>query len=291
MPEEMPSSMARDAEVVAAPADFENPFATEDSAQAALPRGGANVHGSFSIETFCDQGSLSLTHEDAAGWRNYLNKFNPSNFWYADGGVQPWAYYEEYDNWQDTYGMDAVMAAYHSGHGGMDANGVFYVPMGHDWGGLGCTATSNNMRLGNEHLRYLFWSTCESLRVFGGQSPDPHLAAGQPGRAHDLRFRNHQLGQCPLRQVLLGGVEQGQVVQHRLGWTPAGASRTTRGRPWPPAAPASKRRRTACSTNAFSTAPRPAATGGGGAGTPPPAPPARPSAACRASCSWRTCGR
>ena len=171
MPEEMPSSVAPEVEYVAAPAAFENPLTTTDTERAALPRGGANVHGSFSIETFCDQGSLSLTHEDAAGWRDYLNKFSASNFWYADGGVQPWAYYEQYDNWQDSYGMDAVMAAYHSGHGGMDANGVFYVPMGHDWGGLGCTATSNNMRLGNEHLRYLFWSTCESLRVFNGHSP------------------------------------------------------------------------------------------------------------------------
>jgi hypothetical protein len=44
--------------------------------------------------------------------------------------------------------------------------------MGADWGGLGCTATSSNMRLGNEHCRYLFWSTCQSLQVFNGQSPN-----------------------------------------------------------------------------------------------------------------------
>jgi hypothetical protein len=53
----------------------------------------------------------------------------------------------------------------------MGGDGTFFVPMGADWGGLGCTATSNNMRLGNEYLRYLFWSTCQSLKYTGGHSP------------------------------------------------------------------------------------------------------------------------
>ena len=57
--------------IVAAPATFESPLTSDMPELAASPRGGANVHGSFSIETFCDQGSLSLTHEDAAGWRDY----------------------------------------------------------------------------------------------------------------------------------------------------------------------------------------------------------------------------
>jgi hypothetical protein len=134
-------------------------------------RGGGNMYGANSIETFCDQGSLSLTHEDADGWANYVAQFVPLNFRYRDAGVKIWEYYEQYDNWQDTYGADAVRAFYHSGHGGMDANGVFYVPMGAAWAGNDCTALSSSMRLGNEHLRYLFWSTCLSLRVFDGQSP------------------------------------------------------------------------------------------------------------------------
>jgi hypothetical protein len=129
------------------------------------------MYGTFSIETFCNAGGLSYTHEDAEGWYNYVAQFAPPNFWYKDGGVRPWAYYEDYDNWDDTYGMDAVCAVYHSGHGGMDANGVFYVPMGADWGNLGCTAVSSKMRLGNEKARYIYWSTCLSLRVLDGHSP------------------------------------------------------------------------------------------------------------------------
>ncbi|NBO66601.1 MAG: hypothetical protein EBU88_17450, partial [Acidobacteria bacterium] len=129
------------------------------------------MYGFCSIETFCDQGSLSLTHDDVDGFYKYVSKFTAPNFWYKDAGVKPWIYYEQYDNWQDTYGADAVRVFYHSGHGGMGADGTFYLPMGADWGGLGCTATSSNMRLGNETLRYLFWSTCLSLRISGGQSP------------------------------------------------------------------------------------------------------------------------
>ncbi|MET0842454.1 MAG: DUF6345 domain-containing protein [Mycetocola sp.] len=134
-------------------------------------RGGANMYGAFSIETFCDQGALSLTHDDTWGFLEYTEKFTPRNFWYQDAGVKIWAYQETYDNWQNTYGMDAVRVAYHCGHGGMDANGVFYVPMGAAWAGNDCTATSTTMRFGNEYLRYVFWSTCESLRVLGGHTP------------------------------------------------------------------------------------------------------------------------
>lgn len=134
-------------------------------------RGGAKLYGTFSIETFCNQGGLRYTHEDAAGWLAYVTQFTPANFSYRDSGVQVWAYYEDYDNWLDTYGMDAVRAVYHSGHGGMGSNGVFYAPMGANWGGLGCDAISSNMRLGNEYARYIFWSTCTSLRVLDGQSP------------------------------------------------------------------------------------------------------------------------
>lgn len=145
----------------------------------ALPRGEKgvpNVHGAFSIETFCKAGALQNTHEDRYGWQHYLEKWHPRNFWYADGGVKPWAYYETYDNWQETYGMDAVLAVYHAGHGRMDGNGRFYAAMGADWGGLGgpyCEASSDpsQMGIGNEKVRYVFWSTCVSLRVLQGHTP------------------------------------------------------------------------------------------------------------------------
>ena len=146
----------------------DNPFEAQTSR---ATRAGANLYGAFSIETFCNAGALSQTHEDADGFLAYVRQFNAPNFWYTDAGVKLWAYYEQYDNWQDTYGMDAVRAAYHSGHGGMDANGVFYAPMGAAWAGNDCTALSSNMQLGNEHARYIFWSTCLSCRVLDGHSP------------------------------------------------------------------------------------------------------------------------
>ena len=130
-----------------------------------------DYYGAFSLEKFAAANSLSLTHEDAQGWLAYLANFHPSNFWYKDANVQPWAYYEDYDNWQDTYGMDAVLSVYHSGHGGMSSSGVFWAPLGANWGGLGTSVYSDKMRLGNEQVNYIFWSTCLSLRVLDGQSP------------------------------------------------------------------------------------------------------------------------
>lgn len=154
------------------PTAIEQPFETPPpKARAVGDAFSEDWWGAFSIQKFCDVGGLSYTHADAQGWLAYLMRFHADNFWFQDGNVQAWAYYEDYDNWQDTYGMDAVLAAYHSGHGGMDGKGVFYAPVGADWNHLGCTVTSNNMRLGNEQVNYIFWSTCSSCRVLDGQNP------------------------------------------------------------------------------------------------------------------------
>jgi hypothetical protein len=130
-----------------------------------------DYYGAFSVEKFAAASSLTYTHDDAKGWLDYVQQFQAANFWLQDGGVAPWAYYEEYDNWQDTYGIDAVTAVYHSGHGSMDSSGVFYAALGSDWGGLGTNAKSSSMALGNEQVRYIFWSTCYSLRVLGSHNP------------------------------------------------------------------------------------------------------------------------
>src|SRR4051812_5472265 len=148
-------------------ADVENPFPE----QARATRGGANIYGACSLETFADVGGLSFTHEDAGGFLDYVRQFTAPNFWFQDGSVSIWEYTEPYDDWQDTYGMDAVKVFYHSGHGGMDANGVFSAPLGAAWAGGDTWVNSTQMLLGNERLRYLFWSTCSSLRVLDGQSP------------------------------------------------------------------------------------------------------------------------
>ncbi|OON81762.1 DUF6345 domain-containing protein [Streptomyces tsukubensis] len=126
--------------------------------------------GAFSIQKFVNQSPLSHTHADATGWLAYLQQFYDRNFWFADGGAQVWAYEETNDNYQDRYGMDAVCAVYHSGHGGMDGNGVFFAPLGAVWDNRS-DAVSNRMALGNEKANYIFWSTCTSLRVTGGHTP------------------------------------------------------------------------------------------------------------------------
>jgi hypothetical protein len=149
----------------------ESPFEARPAVEEGLKAYSGDYYGAFSLETFASAGSLYYTHEDAGGWLNYVEQFNQRNFWYKDGNVKIWAYYEQYDNWQDTYGMDAVLAVYHSGHGGMTGDGKFHVPLGGDWGGLGTTAWSDQMRLGNEQVRYIFWSTCLSCRVLDGHSP------------------------------------------------------------------------------------------------------------------------
>jgi hypothetical protein len=132
--------------------------------------GSADMYGACSIETFSSASPLGLTHEDAAGFMDYVTRWTPGNFWYGDGNVKVWMYEESYDNWQDTYGADAVVAFYHSGHGAMDSNGVFQLPLGGVWDGRDW-AFSNRMSLGDEQVKYLFWSTCLSLRVLGGHSP------------------------------------------------------------------------------------------------------------------------
>lgn len=144
----------------------ESPFATSR----AVISGSADMYGACSIETFSSASPLGLTHEDAAGWIDYVTRWTPGNFWYGDGSVKVWMYEEAYDNWQDTYGADAVVAFYHSGHGNMDGNGVFQCPMGGVWDNRDW-AFSDRMSLGNEQAKYLFWSTCLSLRVLGGHSP------------------------------------------------------------------------------------------------------------------------
>jgi hypothetical protein len=145
-----------------------NPIAAGHGEGAA--RGGARLCGALSVEMFANQTPLSLTHDDAAGWLEYLQRWHVPNFHLQDGGVQVWAYEEDYDNWQDTYGMDAVLAVYHSGHGGMGADGAFFAPLGASWDDRS-DAVSTNMRLGNEVVNYVFWSTCNSLRVKEGHDP------------------------------------------------------------------------------------------------------------------------
>jgi len=134
--------------------------------------GSNDFYGANSLETFSSASGLTYTHEDADGFLDYPSSFSgkAANYWRKDTGVKVWAYEETYDNWQDTYGMDAVMVFYHSGHGNMDGSGVFQAPLGGKWDNRDW-AFSDRMAFANEELRYLFWSTCFSLRVSGPDNP------------------------------------------------------------------------------------------------------------------------
>jgi len=140
--------------------------------KAAVVGGSNDYYGANSLENFTSASGLSLTHEDAQGFLDYPTSFpgKVANYWFKDMQVGVWAYEEQYDNWQDTYGMDACRVFYHSCHGDMDANGVFQAPLGSVWDSRDW-AFSNRIAFGNEDLRYLFWSTCFSLRVSGNDSP------------------------------------------------------------------------------------------------------------------------
>ena len=150
-----------------------NPFAPTRASRKGGVRANAinDSYGFCSIEDFpAGIGDLGATHEDAQGFYDYVRQFDTPNFWFRDGSVLSWIYGETYDNWQDLYGFDATKVVYHSGHGTMDGNGVFWMPMGGAWSGASW-ASSTDMRLGNEMARYLFLSTCLSLRVKDGHSP------------------------------------------------------------------------------------------------------------------------
>ncbi len=149
----------------------ESPFSTQQPASRAVINGSEDFYGACSIEKFQPGvGNLKNTHKDAQGFMDYVTKTKAGNFWLKDKDVQTWAYEEANDNWQDTYGADSVMAFYHVGHGNMDSNGVFEAPMGGIWDKRS-RILSNAMSLGDEQVRYLFWSTCYSLRVLGIHNP------------------------------------------------------------------------------------------------------------------------
>lgn len=150
--------------------ELENPFA-EGTALKVKLGGTSGYYGACSIENYSGISSnLRRTHEDAEGFLDYPTRFKPANFWRKDGDVKVWKYEEQFDNWQNLYGMDAVNVFYHSGHGYMYSDGVFKAPMGGYWDNR-AHVYSNRMAFANEKLRYLFWSTCLGLRVLNGHSP------------------------------------------------------------------------------------------------------------------------
>lgn len=148
--------------------------------------GVSDLVGTTSVENFQGmQSNLSHTHESADGFRNYFTTWYKPNFARRDTAVSVWQFHDfsEYnlDLWTSggtDYGVDGVRAMWHSGHGGMSSPNNFFAPMGANWSNKGWNATSSRMALGgnynsygDERLRYMFWDTCNSVMVSGGNNP------------------------------------------------------------------------------------------------------------------------
>lgn len=159
-----------------------------------------DICGATSVENFQGtQGNLSWTHESASGFCGFLSKWHQANFHRKDAEVSSWLFHDfnapnrNYDLWpfgSIDHGIDAVRAAFHSSHGGM-SNNVFFTSLGADWAGTGWNAQSDRMALGgnwnsygDERLRYVFWDTCNSVMISGGNNPYSTWAT----RSKGLRF-------------------------------------------------------------------------------------------------------
>ncbi len=148
--------------------------------------GVSDMVGTTSVENFQGmQSNLSSTHESADGFRNYFTTWYTPNFARRDSAVSVWQFHDfasyNFDLWTSggtDLGADGVRVMFHSGHGGMSSPNNFFVPMGANWSNNGWNARSSNMALGgnynsygDERLRYMFWDTCNSVMVSGGNNP------------------------------------------------------------------------------------------------------------------------
>jgi Family of unknown function (DUF6345) len=146
-----------------------------------------DIHGETSVENFQGtQNNLSYTHESAGGFRQFLEKWYPANFHYRDGNVSSWLFHDASGSNQNfdlyasqgiDYGLDAVRVMFHSSHG-ITTNNVYRTSLGANWNNTGWEAKSTLMalggnynRFGDERLRYVFWDTCNSVMISGGNNP------------------------------------------------------------------------------------------------------------------------
>ncbi|WP_233901906.1 DUF6345 domain-containing protein [Paracoccus denitrificans] len=132
---------------------------------------GRRIYGACSVETYRAAGALHAAHRDAGGFLDAVDRFATPDFWRRDGAVKSWIYDRQAVEHAPGRDMDSVRVFYHAGHGRMDEDGIFHLPMGSLWTGADACLTSDRMRLGSGALRYLFWSTSQSLRIGPGYSP------------------------------------------------------------------------------------------------------------------------
>ncbi|MFF4985617.1 DUF6345 domain-containing protein [Streptosporangium saharense] len=124
-----------------------------------------NVTGDFlglysitNYDEYCAD-PLFDTHRDAAGFQKALSK--PASFHLKDEKVHSRYYHG--DGAGSSYGIDTNVVTYHSGHGDLSDPKGRYTPFLHHKGD--CWAWSDRMVIGAKNCRYIFWSTCYSLRI------------------------------------------------------------------------------------------------------------------------------
>ena len=131
-----------------------------------------NLYAGSSVQVFADMSWLNLehTHEDTKGFLDYVGQFNAPNFRITDDDVAQWRFDPVFDDANGWRGADSVKVYYHAGHGAMSPSGVYEMPMGRTWATRN-SAFSNGMEVGDQKLRYLFLSTCDSVRTTFGDNP------------------------------------------------------------------------------------------------------------------------
>jgi hypothetical protein len=131
-----------------------------------------NLYAGSAVQLHADPALelLARTHADMNGFLDYVAKFHVPNFRITEDDVSQWRFDPVFDDADGWRGVDSVRTYYHAGHGGMSPAGVFEAPLGAVWANRS-SAFSSQMSLGDQKLRYLFISTCDSIRVTGGHDP------------------------------------------------------------------------------------------------------------------------
>ena len=70
-----------------------------------------NLYAGVSVQVYpSGDATLSTPHSDVGAFLDYVRQFNSVNFHAKDDDVREWRFNAEYDNWQDSLGMDSVKA-------------------------------------------------------------------------------------------------------------------------------------------------------------------------------------
>ncbi|NUU19472.1 hypothetical protein HP550_19665 [Cellulomonas humilata] len=130
-----------------------------------------NMYAGVSVQAFPNgDAALSTPHGDVKAFLDYVRQFSGVNFHAQDDDVREWRFNREYDNWQDSLGMDSVRVLHTYTHMGMAADGRYVAAMGRTWDNT-FLAESTRMSFGDQRLRYLMLHGCHSLEMQGGQNP------------------------------------------------------------------------------------------------------------------------